>query len=111
MVTTPRTSSAPAFAAEATPYCQVIAQARYAGEQELSVMGVAHGGSATGRPYISVRVGRVLLYLEDRAALVSWTEAWRRTLDLADGVFGPACDSFSEIEAAERRHFERTTKR
>ncbi len=110
MATKPRTSPAPAFAAEAPPYCQVVTQARYAGEQELSVMGVARGGSATGRPYISVRVGRVLLYLEDRAALVSWTEAWRRTLDLADG-FEPADDSFSEVEAAERRHFERTSKR
>ena len=108
MATKPRTSPASAFTPQALPYCQVVTQARYAGEQELSIMGVASGGSSTGCPYISVRVGRVLLYIEDRAALISWTEAWRRTLDLADGVFGPACDSFSEAAAAERCRFERT---
>jgi len=45
----------------------------------------------TGRGYghIAVRVGRVLLYLEDRDALQAWTTAIGKAADLADAAFGP----------------------
>ncbi len=91
-------------------YCQVIAQARYYGQQECSVTAAAGGATPSGQPYIAIRVGRVLLYVEDRLALASWTEAWRRALDLADGVFGPVDDAFTEVERVERRRFERAAR-
>ncbi len=99
-----------AGAAPGVAYCQVIAQARFAGLQELSVTAVAGAASAIHTPYVSLRVGRILLFIENREALVIWTEAVRRALDLADGVFGPIEDSFSEVEAAERKRFERSAR-
>ncbi len=92
-------------------YCQVIAQARFSGRQEVSVMGVPAGASGGDRPYISVRVGRILLYVENREALLSLTRAWRRALDLADGVFDPIEDAFTEVEKLEKRRFERSAAR
>jgi len=53
------------------PRCEIAAQAVMAGPQDYRV----HGGNAqaTGRGHgvISIRVGRVLIYLEDREALLS----------------------------------------
>jgi hypothetical protein len=92
-------------------YCQVIAQARIGGYHEVSVMGVPAGASATSQPYIAVRVGRILLYVENREALLSLTAAWRRVLDLADGVFAPGDDIFTEVAELERRRFERSLNR
>ena len=42
-----------------------------------------------GYGYIAVRVGRVLVYLEDRDALQAWTTAIGKAADLADLAFGP----------------------
>ena len=92
------------------PYCQVVTQARFAGLQELSVTGVAGNASSIHKPYVSIRVGRILIYVENREALVTWTEALRRALDLADGVFGPIEDAFTEVEALERKRFERSAR-
>jgi len=39
--------------------------------------------------HIAVRVGRVLVYLEDRDALQAWTTAIGKAADLADTAFGP----------------------
>ncbi len=93
------------------PYCAVATQARFAGPQDMSVLGVAPGASADGTAHLAIRVGRILLYIEDRGALATWTEAWRRALDLADGVFGPVEDAFAEAERVERRRFERSADR
>ncbi len=93
------------------PYCAVATQARFAGPQDMSVLGVAPGASADGTAHLAIRVGRILLYIEDRGALATWTEAWRRALDLADGVFGAVDDAFTEAERVERRRFERSADR
>lgn len=98
-------------AVDPASYCQVIAQARFSGRQEVSVMGVPAGASGADRPYISVRVGRILLYVENREALLALTRAWRRALDLADGVFDPIEDAFTDAEKLERRRFERSLSR
>ncbi len=37
-----------------------------------------------GHGQIDVRVGRVLIYLNDREALSSWLEAWREASVMAD---------------------------
>ena len=41
-----------------------------------------------GHGQIAVRVGRVLIYLNDRDALNSWLEAWREASVMADKAFG-----------------------
>ena len=38
---------------------------------------------------ISIRVGRVLVYLEDRDALNSWIAAIQRAVELQDTAYGP----------------------
>ena len=52
-----------------------------------------HGGNAqaTGRGHgvITIRVGRVLIFLEDREALLSWTRAIEKAKELDEGAFGP----------------------
>jgi hypothetical protein len=43
--------------------CEIIASVRLVGNQETKVRAVVEPASRTGRGYIAVRVGRVLLYL------------------------------------------------
>lgn len=43
---------------------QLITEARFAGRQEVSVRGVASIASSIEQPYVSLKVGRVLVYLE-----------------------------------------------
>ena len=70
------------------PRCQIAAQAVMAGPQGYRV----HGGNAqaTGRVHgvITIRVGRVLIYLEDREALLSWIRALEEAKELDEGAFG-----------------------
>jgi len=68
----------------------------------VRVHGVTTVASRTGREHLAVTVGRVLLYLEDRAALAALVEAVRRAQALADAVFGPVDDGFARAEARER---------
>ena len=49
--------------------CEVITSARLAGEQGPNVREVVDAASRAGRGYLAVRVGRVLLYLEDLVAV------------------------------------------
>ncbi len=41
-----------------------------------------------GHGQIAVRVGRVLVYVNDREALNSFLDAWQQAADLADKAFG-----------------------
>jgi len=41
-----------------------------------------------GHGQIAVRVGRVLVYINDREALNSFLDAWQEAADLADKAFG-----------------------
>jgi len=66
----------------------------------VRVHGVTTVASRTGREHLAVTVGRVLLYLEDRAALDALVDAVRRAEALA--VFGPVDDGFTRAEARER---------
>ena len=68
--------------------CAVIAQAVLAGSQVLSTRAF-HREDGWTTPYISVRVGNVLLVIEDREALTCLNEAVRAANHLADKAFGP----------------------
>lgn len=41
-----------------------------------------------GHGQIAIRVGRLLIYVNDREALDSFLEVWRQAADLADKAFG-----------------------
>lgn len=57
---------------------------------------------------MGVKFTRVLIYLEDRAALDSLARAVGQAVDLGTATFSPPNDTFAEAEAAARRRFERT---
>jgi len=71
------------------PRMQVATQAIFAGPQEHRVFAMTPQATGRGYGYIAVRVGRVLVYLEDRDALQAWTTAIGKAADLADQAFGP----------------------
>ncbi len=71
------------------PRMQVAIQAIFAGPQEHRVFAMTPEASGRGYGHIAVRVGRVLVYLEDRQALQAWTTAIGKAADLADSAFGP----------------------
>lgn len=68
--------------------CLLAVQAKVQGFQELRVMAQGPQVSNTGRGFISVRVGQVLLYLEDRDAMHSWVAAIQRAIELQDNAYG-----------------------
>jgi hypothetical protein len=89
--------------------CEVSTQALCYGPIETSVFAVA--GSAArpgGRAHVGIKFGRVLIYVEDRASLDALAGAVGQALQMANAVFGPAKDAFTEAEAAARRRYERT---
>lgn len=87
--------------------CEVIANARLRGDQDTRVQGVTSVASRTGEAHLALRVGRVLVYLEDRDALLALGRAVRRAEELADEVYGPVDDAFTRAEADTRRRFEK----
>ncbi len=71
------------------PRMQVAAQAIFAGPQDHRVCAMTPQATGRGYGHIAVRVGRILVYLEDRQALEAWTTAIGKAADLADSAFGP----------------------
>ena len=57
------------------PRMQVATQAIFAGPQDHRVFAMTPEATGRGYGHIAVRVGRVLVYLEDRDALQAWTPA------------------------------------
>ncbi len=71
------------------PRMQVATQAVFAGPQDHRVSAVTAEASGRGYGHLAVRVGRILVYLEDRDALQAWTTAIGKAAGLADAAFGP----------------------
>jgi len=71
------------------PRMQVATQAIFAGPQDHRVSAMTARASGRGYGHIAKRVGRILVYLEDRDALQAWTTAIGKAADLADSAFGP----------------------
>jgi hypothetical protein len=88
----------PPTARQQRPACRVIAQAICVGTQERKVMGYTAATARSGQPYISVRVGQVLIYIEDRAALASFIDAFSQAHRMAERVF-PFVDEQRQSEA------------
>jgi hypothetical protein len=60
------------------------------------------------RAHIGLKFGRVLIYLEDRAALTALVDAVQQAVGMATGVFGPVSDAFTEAESDAQHQFERS---
>jgi hypothetical protein len=69
--------------------CQIVAQAQLGGPQRVSVR-VFGRNEGWDKPYISLRIGRLLLNIEDAEALSDLTYVVREANLHADRVFGPA---------------------
>ena len=67
--------------------CRIAVQAVLEGIQEVRVQAVTPL-AGPGHGQIAVRVGRMLIYVNDREALDSLLDAWQRAGDLADKAFG-----------------------
>ena len=67
--------------------CRVAAQAVMEGTQDVRVQALTPL-AGPGHGQIAVRVGRVLVYINDREALNSFLDAWQEAADLADKAFG-----------------------
>jgi hypothetical protein len=91
--------------------CTIAIQALCRGELETAVMAVTGAAARPGHEHISLRFGRVLLYLEDRAALEALVQIVERASAMADKVFGEVEDAFVEAEQRERLRIVRTGER
>jgi hypothetical protein len=67
--------------------CRVAAQAVMEGTQDVRVQALTPL-AGHGHGQIAVRVGRVLVYVNDREALDSWLDAWQQASELVDEAFG-----------------------
>jgi hypothetical protein len=70
--------------------CTVATQAMCRGELDWRVQGVTGAAARRGPAHIALRFGRVLLYLEDRAALETLVDAVEAAYELREEVFGCA---------------------
>ena len=70
------------------PRMSVAAQAVCAGPQDLRVSAMTPEATGRGYGHVCLRVGRMLVYLEDRDALDAWSCAIRQAQALADKAFG-----------------------
>ena len=62
------------------------------GTQDIRVQAVTPL-AGPGHGQIGVRVGRVLIYVNDREALNSFLDAWQQASELADRAFGTVLPS------------------
>ena len=69
--------------------CTIAIQALCRGVFDWRVQGVTGAAARKGQAHIALRYGRVLLYLEDRAALETLVDAVEAAYELREEVFGP----------------------
>lgn len=67
--------------------CRVAVQAVLEGMQEVRVQ-AATAAAGPGHGQIAIRVGRILIYVNDREALDSFLDAWQQAADLGNNAFG-----------------------
>ena len=65
--------------------CRVAASMTIAGEQDTSVQ---IGAATTSEPAVAVRIGTMLIYVEDTKALTSLVEAIVGASGVSDRIFG-----------------------
>ena len=75
--------------AKPKPRCQLATQAVMAGPQDYRVTAANAQVTGQGHGVITIRVGRLLVYVEDRQALLAWQRALQRASEMEDAAFGP----------------------
>ena len=73
--------------------------------------GVTGAAARQGAAHIALRYARVLLYLEDRAALDALVAAGEAAYELGEEVFGPGCGQVHLDRAADGAQAATTTER
>ncbi len=89
MTSPPRLAAVPGTG-KRDPYdyrCRVAVQAVLEGLQEVRVQAVTPL-AGPGHGQIAIRLGRILVYINDREALDSLLDAWRQAVDLGAKAFG-----------------------
>lgn len=84
-----------------TPRGLVAAQAIFAGPIDTGVRAVTARVAGAGNEVIALRLGSLLVYVEDREALDALGCVLRRADALADRVFGPPEDAFTALTRRE----------
>lgn len=82
--------------------CFLAVQIRLAGSQPVRVQGVTATASPNHQEHLTITIGRALFYLQDRAAFDTLRTAVKEAEGLAQRVFGPEPDAFTEAEEQER---------
>lgn len=98
MTRTRSSRSTPQFHWAEALTCDVAASVVLRGSQSTSIL---TGEDGTGRR-VAVRIGRVLLYLYDRPAVLSHTGAWSKARDIAERAF-PADHTSAEPRNANKQ--------
>jgi hypothetical protein len=88
----PRSDPITREAAKKDRACTVAIQALCRGAFDWRVQGVTGAAARKGKAHIALRYGRVLLYLEDRAALETLVDAVEAAYELREEVFGTKHD-------------------
>ena len=73
--------------------CTIAIQALCRGPFDWRVQGVTGAAARQGQAHIALRYGRILIYLEDRAALDALVDAVEAAYELREQVFGPEARS------------------
>jgi hypothetical protein len=89
--------------------CTIAIQALCHGELDWRVQGVTGAATRKGQAHIALRFGRVLLYLEDMAALETLVDAVEAAYELREQVFGSGSD-LPEAARVGQSSFERDGK-
>jgi hypothetical protein len=89
--------------------CTVATQALCRGELDWRVQGVTGAAARKGQAHIALRYGRVLIYLEDIAALDALVDAVEAAYELREQVFDSGQD-LPEPARLGRSSFERDGK-
>jgi len=77
------------FRVRPQPRMQAATQAIFAGPQDITVRAMTQQASVRGYGHLCLRVGRVLVYLENRDALAACHAALEQAEVLAVAAFGP----------------------
>jgi hypothetical protein len=88
MTTVPRRLSLASPTSQGAPECSMVCQASFSGPQQTSAR-VLTPVSGSEAPHIAVRVGPLLLRLNDRGALHSLIDVCGEAEGLADAAYGP----------------------
>lgn len=91
--------------------CYLAVQIRLVGGQPTRVQAVAAAADLKRQQHLAVTVGRAVFYIQDWPALAALRDAVRDAAEVAEQIFGPEPDAFTEAEEHDRMLIARYGKR